>query len=46
MAAAVGTAALKVLVEERLADNSATLGASLLESLQSLGTCPHGPCAS
>jgi len=38
MAAAVGTAALNVLVEEKLADNSATLGASLLASLQSLGT--------
>jgi 4-aminobutyrate aminotransferase-like enzyme len=38
MAAAVGTAALNVLVEEKLAHNSATLGASLLASLQSLGT--------
>lgn len=37
VAAAVGTAALKVLIDEKLAENSARLGDILLKELQQLG---------
>jgi len=40
MAAAVGRAALRVLVEERMVENSATLGAYFMERLQTLQS-PH-----